>query len=40
MLKGVEKRLAALNLSRDFCANFAQHLRLRSPPQAVLREDV
>jgi len=29
-----------VNFSRDFCANFAQHLRLRSWLQAVLREDV
>jgi hypothetical protein len=40
MLNHAEWRLTVLNLSRDFCANFAQHLRLLSWPQAVLREDV
>jgi hypothetical protein len=40
MLKCDERRLAALNLLRNSCANLAQHSRLRSRPQAVLREDV
>ena len=40
MLNRVEWCLIALNLLRNSCANFAQHLRLRSWPQAVLREDV
>jgi hypothetical protein len=29
-----------VGILRDFCATVAQHLRRRSPPQAVLREDV
>jgi len=39
-LNRIEWCLIALNFSRDFYANFAQHLRRRLWPKAVLREDV